>query len=130
MPTSTRNLNRALRASLAGALILGLPALAPAGDADWPQIRGHGRDGVARGGELARSWGEGGPAEAWRRPIGAGFSGLSVVGGRLYTMAASAGRASAGHAEAAPRCTLRAPPGGTGSAGSSAGPRRESGRTA
>ncbi len=56
--------------------------------ADWPQLRGPGRDGRSAAHGLARGWPEGGPRVAWKRTIGAGFSGLSVVGGRLYTMAA------------------------------------------
>ncbi len=72
---------------LAAALLTSLTATAHGGG-DWPQIRGPGRDGIADGGKLARVWVEGGPAVAWRRPIGDGFSGIAAVGGRLYTMAA------------------------------------------
>jgi len=54
--------------------------------ADWPQYRGPNRDGKSSETELVRSWGAEGPREVWRIPIGAGFSGISVVGDRLYTM--------------------------------------------
>ena len=54
--------------------------------ADWPQFRGIDRDGVSDETGLADSWGEKGPKEVWRKPIGPGYSGVSVVGDRLYTM--------------------------------------------
>jgi outer membrane protein assembly factor BamB len=41
---------------------------------------------------LALDWGEGGPAVLWRVPLGAAYSGLSVVEGRLYTMESRDGR--------------------------------------
>lgn len=70
------------------ALAAGVPATAMA--ADWPQIRGLQRDGISAETGLARSWPREGPRVVWRRPIGDGFSGLSVVGARLYTMEADA----------------------------------------
>ncbi|HEY3175628.1 MAG TPA: PQQ-binding-like beta-propeller repeat protein [Candidatus Polarisedimenticolia bacterium] len=53
---------------------------------DWPQFRGARRDGVSAETGLARSWPDGGPALAWRKPIGDGFSSITVAAGRLYTM--------------------------------------------
>ncbi|MEM9557693.1 MAG: PQQ-binding-like beta-propeller repeat protein [Acidobacteriota bacterium] len=64
------------------------PAQRAAVAADWPQFRGKARDGVARGIDLATSWPEVGPPEAFRQPIGDGFSGIAALGDRLYTMAA------------------------------------------
>jgi outer membrane protein assembly factor BamB len=58
----------------------------PAPGADWPQYRGLNRDGKSTETGLVRSWDAAGPREVWRIPIGAGFSGVSVVGDRLYTM--------------------------------------------
>jgi outer membrane protein assembly factor BamB len=57
-----------------------------ASSADWPQYRGPSRDGKSTEIGLVRSWGPDGPREVWRVPIGAGFSGPSVVGDRVYTM--------------------------------------------
>lgn len=54
--------------------------------AEWPQYRGVNRDGASAETGLARSWPEGGPRVLWRRPIGEGYSTVSVAGGRLYTM--------------------------------------------
>ncbi len=80
-------------------LVVLIPTIALADDAtvpddaavaeDWPQYRGPGRDGVwptpvsfdpaLRGSGLTVD-------ERWRRPIGAGYSGIAIVGGRLFTM--------------------------------------------
>ncbi len=65
-----------------------LPAAAPADD--WPQYRGPGRNSVwpapvsygpASGEVSALTVGE-----RWRRPIGAGYSGVVIVDERLFTM--------------------------------------------
>jgi outer membrane protein assembly factor BamB len=57
-----------------------------AGAQEWPQFRGPERDGVCREGGILDAWPEAGPPELWRREIGIGFSAVSVVGDRLYTM--------------------------------------------
>jgi len=56
-------------------------------DDDWPRFRGPNGDGVSRETGLLTRWPDAGPPELWRVPLGKGFSGLSVVGERLYTMA-------------------------------------------
>ncbi len=53
---------------------------------DWPQFRGLQRDGVSPETGLAKEWGESGPKEVWRKTIGPGYSAVSIVGDRLYTM--------------------------------------------
>ncbi len=53
--------------------------------ADWPAFRGAAGDGIARETGLARAWPEDGPPELWRRTIGEGYSGIVVVGDRLFT---------------------------------------------
>jgi outer membrane protein assembly factor BamB len=68
-----------LRAVL-GALIC-LAAVAPALAGDWPQILGPHRDGKADGEQLA-AWPSTGPKMLWKRPVGSGFAGAAVVGGR------------------------------------------------
>jgi outer membrane protein assembly factor BamB len=50
-------------------------------NSDWPQFLGPTRDGVYRGPALG--WPETGPAVAWKREVGAGFSGPVVQGNRL-----------------------------------------------
>jgi outer membrane protein assembly factor BamB len=61
------------------------------GDArGWFQYRGPGRDGISTEKGLARSFAPSGPKSLWRIPIGTGFSAVTVVGERLYTMDADA----------------------------------------
>jgi|GEM_PF-223739 len=66
-------------------LLAALPVAAAAAD-DWPGFRGPQRDGVSTETGLLRAWPEGGPKELWRVPLGEGFSGIAVVGERLYTL--------------------------------------------
>jgi outer membrane protein assembly factor BamB len=54
---------------------------------DWPQFRGPQQNGVSLEKGLLRSWPEGGPKVLWRKPLGSGFSTVSVVGDALYTLA-------------------------------------------
>jgi len=56
--------------------------------ADWPQYRGPHRDGRSSETGLLRSWPKGGPEEIWRVPLGSGYSGIAVVGDRLFTLLA------------------------------------------
>jgi len=57
------------------------------GQADWPQWRGPARDAVSKETGLLKSWPEGGPALAWKASgLGTGYSGLAIVGDRIYTM--------------------------------------------
>jgi outer membrane protein assembly factor BamB len=62
--------------------------LVPIADAsaDWHQFRGPLRDGKSSETGLVREFPPMGPKELFRVPIGAGFSSVSVVSDRLYTM--------------------------------------------
>jgi len=62
------------------AIVTVLLAAAPA-DADWPQFRGPGRDGIYEGPRI--EWGKDGPRRVWERKVGQGFSAPVVSGGRL-----------------------------------------------
>ncbi|MDH3743671.1 MAG: PQQ-like beta-propeller repeat protein [Acidobacteriota bacterium] len=62
------------------------PLAAEPGPADWPQFRGSARDGISTETGLLATWPEEGPPEAWRVEIGEGYSAISIVGDRLYTM--------------------------------------------
>ena len=53
---------------------------------DWPQWRGPDKDGISRETGLLKEWPDSGPQVLWRVPLGEGFSGMSVVDGRVYTM--------------------------------------------
>ena len=50
---------------------------------DWPQILGPSRNGIYTGPEIVPSFPRTGPPELWKRDVGAGFAGPSVVGDRL-----------------------------------------------
>ena len=67
-------------------LMLGGAAVVPAVATDWEQFRGPSRDGISSEKDLMTDWGEQGPKELWRRPIGASFSTIAAVGDRLYTL--------------------------------------------
>ena len=54
---------------------------------DWPQWRGPNRDGHSADTGLLKQWPEGGPKLAWKATgLGSGYTGVSVVGDRLFTM--------------------------------------------
>lgn len=53
---------------------------------DWIQFRGPHRDGVSPETGLLHEWPEAGPGECWRRPLGEGFSAVTVADGGLYTL--------------------------------------------
>jgi outer membrane protein assembly factor BamB len=56
---------------------------------DWPQWRGPDRTGVSKETGLLQSWPTGGPKLLWTfRDAGTGYSNMSVVGDRLYSMGA------------------------------------------
>ncbi len=66
-------------------LVAAQPAAKPPSH-DWPQFRGANRDGVSQEAGLLGAWPAEGPRQVWRVPLGPGFSAISVVGQRLYTM--------------------------------------------
>ena len=75
---------------LATAMLCGLTAATAlaenAADHDWPEFRGHARDGVSAETGLLDTWPAEGPREVWRQPIGEGYSSITVVGDRFYTL--------------------------------------------
>lgn len=69
--------------------ILASIVLLPAGTqgADWPEWRGPSRTDVSAEKGLLSSWPEGGPKQLWTfTSAGSGYSGFSVVDGKLFTM--------------------------------------------
>lgn len=52
----------------------------------WPQWRGPNRDGISLETGLRTRWPSGGLPVLWKVPGGDGFSSLSIVDGRVYTM--------------------------------------------
>lgn len=68
------------------AALAALTAAAPAAAGDWPRFRGPAYDGISKETGLLDAWPETGPRERWRVTLGAGYAGLAVAGGRLYTL--------------------------------------------
>lgn len=93
-------------ALLCGLLLSSVAAFA----ADWPQYRGPNRHGTTTEAGLLESWSEAGPREVWRREIGDGFSAVTAVGDRLYTMAIVEGQESVLSLDAATGKTLWSTP--------------------
>jgi outer membrane protein assembly factor BamB len=62
--------------------------LAPAAFAsDWPQFRGPNRDDISQETGLLKLWPEDGPPLVWHiKGLGSGYSTVSVVGDRIYTL--------------------------------------------
>jgi len=63
-----------------------LLAAAATAATDWPQFRGPDRQGIVNDDGWLESWVEGQPAVVWRRAIGTGYSAVTAVGDRLFTM--------------------------------------------
>lgn len=64
-----------------------LAASALAANFDWPQWRGPNRDDVSKETGLLKSWPEGGPKRVWLyENAGNGYSGPSIVAGKLFTL--------------------------------------------
>jgi outer membrane protein assembly factor BamB len=53
---------------------------------DWPEIRGKGRLGIWTETGVLQNVPEGGLPVLWRTPLGAGYSGPSVVNGRVFVL--------------------------------------------
>ena len=77
-----------LRPSLAGAaLLLSLTSFVLAAPGDWPQFLGPNRDGASAETGLLQELPAGGPPLVWKATgIGVGYSTVSVVGDRIYTI--------------------------------------------
>ena len=55
---------------------------------DWADWRGPRRDGISRQTGLSLDWTTAKPRRVWQRELGVGYSSMSVVGDRLFTMGA------------------------------------------
>ena len=71
--------------ALGATLLLSLSAPALAAPGDWPQFRGPNHDDVAPETGLLQDWPAEGPPLVWKATgLGDGYSGVAVVGGRIY----------------------------------------------
>jgi outer membrane protein assembly factor BamB len=97
-----------LRLCKAAAWLCLLALFAPAArGGDWPQILGPARNGVAAADARRAAAGPAaGPREVWRRPVGAGYAGLAVVGTRAILFHRAADREVVEALDAATGATL------------------------
>src|SRR5208337_4871729 len=64
-----------------------LPSNTYSASGDWPQWRGPNRDGHSSDTGLLKQWPEDGPKLVWKATgLGIGYTNVSVVGDRIYTM--------------------------------------------
>jgi len=67
--------------------LIGLSYYSVAKAEDWPQWRGPNRDGLCTETGLLKSWPEDGPKLLWELTgLGTGYSSVTIVNGKLYTM--------------------------------------------
>jgi outer membrane protein assembly factor BamB len=70
-----------------GVALLNLVFLESLPAADWPQWRGPNRDDLSTETGLLKQWPAGGPPLAWKTTgLGAGYSGVAVAKGKIFTM--------------------------------------------
>ena len=69
--------------TVSGVLMFTLLSATARGD-DWPQWLGPKRDGVWRETGLVETFPEGGPKKLWSTPVGLGYAGPAVAGGKVY----------------------------------------------
>jgi outer membrane protein assembly factor BamB len=68
-------------------LLLSVTSIALAAPGDWPQFRGPNRDGTSAETGLLQELPPGGPPLVWKTTgLGIGYSSVSVVGNRIYTV--------------------------------------------
>ncbi|MFO0810902.1 MAG: PQQ-binding-like beta-propeller repeat protein [Gemmataceae bacterium] len=89
------------RMGLAVVLTLALAAAARADD--WPQWLGPQRDGVWRETDILDQFPKDGPTVRWRSPIGAGYAGPAVAGGKVYVTDRVLAEGAKNHAEPFPQ---------------------------
>ena len=57
---------------------------------DWSDWRGPRRDGISRETGVLLEWKKRPPQRRWQRPLGSGYSSMTIVDGRVFTMAVTA----------------------------------------
>lgn len=82
-PLSPRGCDRGLLLLLLGTLFCAATA---SHAADWNQWRGPNRDGISSEGGWLPVWPKEGPKRLWTAKVGAGWSSVAAVSGRVYTL--------------------------------------------
>jgi outer membrane protein assembly factor BamB len=59
-------------------------ALAPSKN-EWTSFRGSNRDGIVTGSSISTNWNSNPPALLWKHAVGPAWSGITVIGPRLFT---------------------------------------------
>ena len=54
--------------------------------ADWPQYLGPNRNGTSTEKGILRTWPKEGPQVLWTAPVGIGYGGPAVSGGKVYVL--------------------------------------------
>jgi len=68
-------------------LLFAFASVHAAGNYEWPQWRGANHDGLCRETGLLKQWPSEGPSIVWKvKDLGIGYSGISVVKGKIFTM--------------------------------------------
>lgn len=68
------------------AALVALFCIQSANAADWPQYLGPTRDSKSSESGIARSWPESGPKVQWTVPVGKGYGGPAIQGGKVYLL--------------------------------------------
>src|SRR5262245_40345904 len=90
LPDRAPRIVMAARAALLTLLALTVAGVEARPD-DWPQYRGPSFSGISRETGILKTWPATGPKIMWKIDLGDGYSGLSVVGGKLFTMYSAEG---------------------------------------
>lgn len=80
------SLRALIRGSLALSFALALGAISSEACGQWPQWGGPNRNFEVDTSALAAEWPKEGPKRLWHRPLGDGYSTVTVADGKLYTM--------------------------------------------
>lgn len=72
--------------------LVSAPPLSADGARDWPQYRGPNADGISAERNFDPLWSEDEPELLWKVPLGSGFSALSIVDQRIYTLFGRSGK--------------------------------------
>jgi outer membrane protein assembly factor BamB len=75
-----------MRKHLASIAVVILLITAGTNAADWPGYLGPNRDAISSEKGLLRSWPEGGPKVLWAFPLGPGYGGAAISGGKVYVL--------------------------------------------